>query len=263
MTSWLTIGISQERTLRNPTMPDSITYYSHPAHQQDLWVIDKVFKGKRNGYFVEAGAGGLSNTHALEAHFGWTGLAVEPHPSRFEEVKAKRGCILENVCLTDVETEVEFVINHAAPGTSGIQGLIGDNILKIAYHDGGTTETIRIKGYPLAELLRKYGAPKRIDYLSLDVEGAEWLVLKDFPFEEYAFSCMTIERGSNDYLHLRAKLLGQGYRLVRVGSSDDFWVHPSLDYIPPIQDVLNASFRRLVQPIKARLKSLGKPTARP
>ena len=235
-------------------MSDSITCYSHPQHKQDLWVIDKVFKGKRDGYFVEAGAGGLSNTYTLESQFGWTGLAVEPHPSRFEELKAKRSCILENVCLTDVETEVEFVINHAAPGTSGIQGTIGDGILKLAYHEGGTTEITRIKGYPLAELLRKHGAPKRIDYLSLDIEGAEWLALKNFPFDEYAFSCMTIERGSNDYLSLRAKLLHEGYRLVRVGGTDDFWIHPSVSYSSPVPDILNAWIRRLIQPIKARLR---------
>ena len=235
-------------------MSYAATSCSHPAHLQDRWVIDKVFKGKRNGYFVEAGAGGMSNTYLLETQFGWTGLAVEPHPGRFEEIKGKRNCILENVCLTDVEAEVEFVINHAAPGTSGIQGMIGNNILELAYHERGATEVTRVKGYPLAELLRKHGAPRRIDYFSLDIEGAEWLALKNFPFDEYAFSCMTIERGSNDYLNLRAKLLHEGYRLVRVGGADDFWVHPSVSYSSPLPDILNAWIRRLIQPVKARLR---------
>jgi hypothetical protein len=247
----------------NPTPPDSSTFHSNPAHRQDRWVIEDVLKGLRNGYFIEAGAGWASNTLTLEAEFGWTGLAVEPHPAGFEMLKVRRRCILENVCLTDVATEVEFVLNHTIPGVSGIQSVLGEGMRKTFYGHNEVTETIRIKGYPLWELLRKHGAPKRIDYLSLDVEGAEWLVLKDFPFDEYAFSCMTIERGSDDYLRLRAKLLGQGYRLVRVGPSDDFWVHPSIDYTPPIQDMFNASFRRLIQPIKDRLKSLRKPTAHP
>jgi Methyltransferase FkbM domain len=246
----------------DPTMPNPITYHSHPASRQDRWVIEDLLKGLRNGYFVEAGAGGMSNTRTLETEFGWTGLAVEPHPGRFEELKTHRRCILENVCLTDVETEVEFVMNHAMPGTSGIGTELSELIRNQFYSHNEDTETVRIKGYPLWELLRKHGAPRRIDYLSLDIEGAEWMALKDFPFDEYAFSCMTIERGSNDYLRLRAKLLGQGYRLVRVGGSDDFWVHPSLDYTPPIQDLLNVSFRRLIQPIKARLKSSWKSAAR-
>ena len=243
-------------TLKELTVSDSITYYSHLDHQQDRWVIKKVFNGKRNGYFVEAGAGGQSNTYALETQFGWTGLGVEPHPRRYLDIKDKRSCVLENVCLTDVESEVEFLINHAAPGTSGIQGVIGDGIRNLAYHDNGATETVRLKGYPLVDLLRKHGAPKQIDYLSLDVEGAEWLILKNFPFDEYSFRCMTIERGSNDYLRLRAKLLGQGYRLVKVGCTDDYWLHPSVPYRVPVPDMLNSWARRLVQPIKARLKGV-------
>jgi FkbM family methyltransferase len=228
----------------------AISFSSHPEHRQDQWVIQDVFKNRRGGYFVEAGAGGASNTYALEKHFGWTGLAVEPHPGLFEEIKAKRHCILENVCLTDVESEVQFVINHSIPGTSAMPNAIG-TFLK-SFHDGAQTETIRVKGYPLWELLRKHGAPKQINYLSLDIEGAEWLALKNFPFDEYSFDCMTIERGSDDYLRLRAKLFREGYRLVRVGRPDDFWVHPRVPYHVPFHDMLNTAFRRVVQPIKAR-----------
>jgi hypothetical protein len=235
-------------------MSQPITYHSHPDHRQDQWVIHEVFKGRRNGYFVEAGAGGSSNTLTLETQFGWTGLAVEPHPERFETIKAVRTCILENVCLTDVRTEVEFVLNHFAPGTSGIQGLVGASIREQAYKPGGMRETIRVPGYPLWELLRKHRAPQRINYLSLDIEGAEWLAMKDFPFDEYSFECMTIERGSNDYFRLRSLLLRRGYRLVRVGTPDDFWVHPGVAYHTPLRDVLNTAARRLVQPIRSRIR---------
>jgi hypothetical protein len=232
-------------------MTDSTTYHSHPEHRQDRWVIEDVFKGLRNGYFIEAGAGGLSNTLTLEREYGWTGLAVEPHPTRFEEVKAKRHCILENVCLTDVRTEVEFLINHAAPGASGIASALGESIVRTTYRDAETTETVRIKGLPLWELLRAHGAPRRIDYLSLDIEGAEWLALKDFPFDEYSFGCMTIERGSDDYYRLRSRLLGAGYRLVRVAHADDHFVHPSLAYHVPLRDVLSTAGERLIQPLRA------------
>lgn len=233
---------------------DSVAY--HSRHRQDRWVIEDVFKGLQNGYFIEAGASGMSNTLALESELGWTGLAVEPHPVLFEELKAKRHCILENVCLTDVETEVDFVMNHRIPGTSGIQSQLGTGILDEFYNQNGSTEVIRVKGYPLWELLRKHAAPRRIDYLSLDIEGAEWLAMKDFPFDEYSFSCMTIERGSDDYLRLRAKLLKKGYCLVRVAEADDYWVHSSVPYRPPLRDILTTWIFRIAQPLKARLKSL-------
>ena len=240
-----------------PEADRAIPFYSNAAQGQDRWVIQDVLRGLRGGYFVEGGASHLGeNTYTLETHFGWTGLLVEPHPGQFEELRTKRHCVLENVCLADVETEVEFVMNYNAPGTSGIRQWLGGSILKMSYGADAVTETIRIKAQPLAELLRKHGAPQRIDYLSLDVEGAEWLVLKDFPFDEYSFSCMTIERGSDDYLRLRAKLLNQGYRLVRIGSSDDFWVHPSVAYRAPFRDVLNTMIRRMAQPITTSVRNL-------
>src|SRR5688572_18299968 len=203
-------------TTANPPQVPPVTFHSNPRDGQDRWVIEAVLPGKRGGYFVEAGAGALSNTQALEEHFGWTGLAIEPHPGRFEEMKAVRPrSILENVCLTNVEAEVEFLVNHTSPGSSAIRGAVGRELAREHYGPGAVTESIRLKGCPLWELLRKHGAPRRMDYLSLDVEGAEWMVLKDFPFDQYSFHCMTIERGADEYLRLRKKLLRQGYRLVR------------------------------------------------
>ena len=239
------------------TPPDNtpVTFHSNPRHGQDRWVIEDVLPGKRGGYFVEAGAGGMSNTRALEEHFGWTGLAVEPHPGRFAEMLGTRGCVMENVCLSDVEGEVEFVVNHTSPGSSAMRGAVGRALEREHYGPGAVTETVRLKGQPLWDLLRRHGAPRRMDYLSLDVEGAEWVVLKDFPFDEYSFNCMTIERGADEYLRLRKKLLRAGYRLVRVGRADDYWVHPEVSYRTPVGDTLNVFARRVVQPVKAWWRS--------
>ena len=231
------------------------TFYSNPKDGQDRWVVERVLPGKRGGYFVEAGAAPLSNTLALETHYGWTGIAVEPHPDAFEDVKRERRCITEQVCLSDAATEVEFVINKNVPWASGIRGTVGDDIQRAHYGEGAETETVRISGVPLWELLRRHNAPKRVDYLSLDIEGAEWIALKDFPFGEYSFNCMTIERGSRDYHRLRAKLLREGYRLVRIGRADDSWVHPDVPYEVPFKDRLNVAFRRVVQPLKRWLTS--------
>lgn len=45
----------------------------------------------------------------------------------------------------------------------------------------------------LASVLREKGAPRVMDYLSLDTEGSEFAILSTFPFGEYAFRLMTIE----------------------------------------------------------------------
>jgi len=57
-------------------------------------------------------------------------------------------------------------------------------------------------------IFKETKTPKLIDYFSLDVEGAESLVMKDFPWDEYKFRVLTIERSRGD---LVAALHGQGY----------------------------------------------------
>ena len=79
----------------------------------------------------------------------------------------------------------------------------------------------------------KYNAPKIIDYLSFDVEGTEERVLKDFPFSEYTFLTMSIERPSEK---LKEMLNQNGYIEVDTiprGSVilDVLYIHKSLNEV--------------------------------
>ena len=234
--------------------PATVQYHSHPDHQQDRWVVERVFHGKRDGFFVEAGAGGHSNTETLERDFGWKGLAVEPLPERFAEVQRKRNCHLEQVCLADERKQLTFLINDDAPGTSGLEETLGEGIRQMTYANNNVRKLV-VDAVPLWELLDKITAPTTIDYLSLDVEGAEWMVLRDFPFDRYCFRCMTIERGAAEYLQLRKLILSLGYRLVRVGSADDFFIHVDQPYTIPLADRLAAFAKRTVQAARGRKRS--------
>lgn len=61
----------------------------------------------------------------------------------------------------------------------------------------------------LEAILRFHAAPKQIHYLSIDVEGSEYEILKAFPFDEYQFLAVTIEGRSCDDL-----LTNRGYEQV-------------------------------------------------
>ena len=55
-------------------------YYSQFG--QDKFIIENIFKMKKNGFFIEAGAGdgiNISNTYVLEKQYNWNGLCVEPN----------------------------------------------------------------------------------------------------------------------------------------------------------------------------------------
>lgn len=229
-------------------------FYSHPQHQQDQWVIGEVFPGKRDGFFIDAGAGpdGIkySNSYALETQLGWNGICIEPNPNRYQKVQQNRSCYVEPVALWDESTELQFNLNLDIPGTSGVVEEMSQSHRRLYYRDQVRCQDITVKAIPLSDLLKKYNAPQFIDYLSMDIEGAEYRALRNFPFDEYRFGCMTIEKGSKHLQKLRQLLLSQGYKLVKVKGADDYWVHSSLDYHFPLRTRLGVTMRQWVQRIR-------------
>ena len=76
---------SSDQYNRDMVSQDQETSYSETA--QDIFLDKVVFKEKvKDGFFVEAGADefvGGSNTLRFEMRHNWTGVLVEPNPSRF------------------------------------------------------------------------------------------------------------------------------------------------------------------------------------
>jgi len=106
----------------------------------------------------------------------------------------------------------------------------------------GESATFRLE--PLAELLADVGAPPIINYFSLDVEGAESIVLQGFPWDKYTFQVLTVERPKDD---LKKILRSKGYHFVRKNSEfdDETWVHESL---PEFREKIAAYQNNAVSP---------------
>ena len=190
---------------------------------QDFWVFGEVFNGKRNGYFLEAGAAhghALSNTFLLEKRYHWRGLCIEANPILFRDLKRVRSTICLNMCLDSIEGEVDFLIRGL------VGGIVDDNTdNKSSYFTSDHNEIVKVKTKTLYSILKDENAPKIIDYFSLDVEGAEERVLSKFPFNEYIFNCLTIERPSKK---LKEILVLNGYILIKeIPEHDAFYIHES------------------------------------
>jgi FkbM family methyltransferase len=176
---------------------------------QDEWINRFVFPGKSGGYFVDLGAGnGVngSNTIALERDFGWQGICIEPN-SYFDELKRNRSCIVDNACVTDSISRASFAECGKRGSSSYIVGLGSTN---------KTIQRVKIKQTePLAAVLKRHQAPQRIEYLSLDTEGSEYIILKDFPFDTYRFLAITIEHDKEEkVIQLQRNLLQRsGYQV--------------------------------------------------
>jgi FkbM family methyltransferase len=144
-------------------------YYSQS--NQDKWVVE-FLEFKKNGYFIELGAyDGIqtSNTYYMEKNLGWDGICVEANPTVYESLVKNRKSKNINVALTDYVGECFFT------------------------NDKITTDGIKVDCNTLENILNEYGCPKDIDYLSIDIEGYEYIVLKDFNFNLWNISLMTVE----------------------------------------------------------------------
>jgi len=199
-------------------LPNKRRFYSQ-ARQDE--VVLSLLRNKTNGYFVDLASNDatlLSNSYALEKHYGWKGLCVEPNPIYWYNLThARKNCKLVGAVVgRDRMDQVDFMFNGLEHG-----GIVGDGFDNGSHLKHSSSKEFTVT---LSEIFRKFEVPRVIDYLSLDVEGAEEFVMTEFPLKEYRIRIMTIERPKEK---LRNYLKSHGYvqilRLSRWGET--LWIH--------------------------------------
>jgi len=213
-------------------MPAPIHWHGQGGQDVLAW---HTLGDKHGGYFVDLAANDpfqLSNTATLERSFGWKGLCIETLPKKVKALREKRSCqvvdavvgtgapVLFRQFSTNASTMPHFRwihgLSHAIkePLRAGLtvnhtcitdrRCYTSEQLTRV----GVRVDEVYTPTVPLATLLRQHAAPRVIDYLSLDVEGAEDDVLLQFPFDEYLFRVMSIERPSD---MLKKVLTERGY----------------------------------------------------
>jgi FkbM family methyltransferase len=191
--------------------------------------VDELFNGKENGYFVEVGAlDGIMNstTYFFEKHKNWDGIVVEPNPGWYITCTSDTDCQKDHLfdhftqtcragsplvsirtnrktvsrkAISDVNGTLKFICT-SNPAFSGIK-----NESKQDTENLKLEKEIEVQTCTLTELLDEFNAPKTIDYISLDVEGAELKILrKFFADNKYTVKVISLE---NDKLMYSAELM--------------------------------------------------------
>lgn len=199
--------------------------------RQDLFVLTEL-GFKRDGYFVEfGGANGvdLSNSYLLEKEFGWQGIVAEPAHRWHAQLHKSRTCHIEKDCVWRVSGDT-LVFNETDIGELSTLDSFSDQDLHKETRKQG--KTYPVTTISLADMLEKYGAPRQIDYLSIDTEGSEYDILSHFDFSKYDIRVITCE---HNYTPMRQKihtlLSKAGYvrKLEQISQFDDWYVksdHP-------------------------------------
>lgn len=193
--------------------------------KQDLFVLSEL-NFKQNGFFVEFGASNgfdLSNSYLLEKDFGWNGILAEPAKRFHDELKRNRSCHIETDCVwRDSNSVLNF--NEVDNTVLSTISAFNDSDHHRSNRKGGTTYNVHT--ISLIDLLIKYNAPRTIDYLSIDTEGSEYEILRNFDFDRYQFNVITCEHNFTSKRENIFKLLtDHGYFRKFVGLSrfDDWY----------------------------------------
>jgi FkbM family methyltransferase len=201
---------------------------SHSQHGEDLILWD-FFGRKLQGYYLDIGAHdgvACSNTFFFEC-LGWTGICVEPNPdtARRCAVVRKASRVVQAACGDREATgTITFSVAEGkswAPTRSFLET------------DDDNRKDLERLGLRLVEINVPYTSvdallgptPPMIDFVSLDVEGAELKVLQGFDFHRARPAVFVIEdnSGGRDRSVLDF-LTSRGYRRVLRLGVNDFYI---------------------------------------
>jgi FkbM family methyltransferase len=202
---------------------------------QDLLLNRWLFKNRGPGFFVDVGAfdGQLgSNTFFFEKRLGWSGVAFEPNPPAFETLQRTRLCQAIQGCAYNRDGDVSFLAlsengqrrrtkemlrpanfsslaldrDHGAVMLSGIHEHI-DNMPRVDQARelwSLDQSVVTVPCYRIDSVLADRGV-STVDYLSIDVEGAELQVLQGIDFTKVRVNVIGVER---------SRCFGDVYRLL-------------------------------------------------
>lgn len=179
---------------------------------QDAWVAES-FGGDPRGrarFFVDLASQEPacdSNTWALEQR-GWRGLCIEAAPEYVAKLRKHRRCtVVEAAVDATQRSNASFLL------LGGYGGLVAPDVDNTRPDPRGFMEkSANVTTRSLGDVLAAATAPSTIDYLSLDVEGAENRVLSEAVLRTYIFLSLTIER---PHPAVCARLFAHGYLFVR------------------------------------------------
>ena len=172
---------------------------SHSQLFQDLFVLFKL-GNKRKGRFLEFGATNgkeLSNSYLLEKNFEWEGILAEPSPQWEKSLKENRPRtkIINECIYSESGIMIDFFVSK-----KGVLSTINEFRESDIESIPGNTKARNEEGYlvkvptiSLNDVFIKHFNGEKIDYMSVDTEGSELLILSKFNFEKYGPKIVTVE----------------------------------------------------------------------
>ena len=160
------------------------------SENEEEWIIRDYFRDRRDGVFVDIGAGHyreFSNTYYLETALGWSGLAVEPmqiFQADYREHRKRTRFFPLFVSDVSDDTVTMYTLGDDFLGNSSDKEFVE--------RFGDDPKELHVSTITLNDLFEREQV-KSIDFMSIDIELSEPKALAGFDIERYRPSLVCIE----------------------------------------------------------------------
>lgn len=200
---------------------------------QDKYLETHIFKGYKNGFFIDVGAHNgktINNTLYFEENNNWTGINVEPIKEVYNDLMINRpNCININCAVYNNDGVIEFICNTGyTEMISGIKDTYDSrHINRLNFENkqyGSSTKIINVETKKLETICDIHNISD-INYLSIDVEGCEFEVIKSINFDKVFIDVIGFENNYDDVSIPIVKYLEDKNYIVIKKCIDIFMIH--------------------------------------
>lgn len=216
-------------------------YYSQD--KQDMYLETRIFKGYKNGFFMDVGAHNgkaINNTLYFEESNNWTGVNIEPIKEVYDSLMVNRpNCININCAVCNNDGETEFICNTGyTEMISGIKDTFDPRHIRRLQNEnkqhGSSSKIIKVETKKLETICDSHNI-SHINYLSIDVEGCEFEVIKSINFDKVYIDVIGFENNYKDTSIPIVKYLTERNYVVIHISLDIFMIHKDSVFIRNIK----------------------------
>lgn len=201
--TWRIVQPSDNQNKQNKQNYEPSSFHSQDG--QDEFLENQIFRGFKNGFFVDVGAhDGISfnNTLFFERRHNWTGINIEPNPEVYSKLLQHRPrCTNLNVAVASKNGTATFLIQTGAEMLSGLQDTYDarhlDRIERENAGNQGSTKPHTVQTHRLSKIFEDHKVD-RVHYLSIDVEGGEWEVIQSIDFDRVFIDVIGFENNYAD-----------------------------------------------------------------
>jgi FkbM family methyltransferase len=216
---------------------------------QDKYLEENIFKGYKNGVFFDVGAhdgATFNNTLYFAKKHHWKGVNIEPIKSVYDKLVTNRPHAINiNCAVSNFDGTTDFICNTGyTEMLSGIKSNYDERHINRLQNElkqmGGTSEIINVKTKRIETICDENNIT-HIHFLSIDVEGAEFDVIKSINFDKLFIDVIVFEdnyKNKSDDIIEYLKL--KNYKIIK-NDTDIFMIHIKSIFLDTNKKIIDQS----------------------